>query len=74
LIALGNQEVNNLSRPYEGIAASYDGVSVADVHAALAYAFDNPDTLQEIEHRAHDAIEHIRKKRPVDPEEFAERA
>lgn len=58
----------------EAIAVGYDGVSVADVHIALAYAFDNPDGLREIERRAHDAIEHIREERPVDPEEFVEHA
>ena len=58
----------------EAIAAEYDGVSAADVHAALAYAFDNPETLREIERRARDAIEGVREERPVDPEEFIERA
>lgn len=54
----------------EEIAAGYDGISVADVHAALAYAFDNPTELREVERRSHDAVEHIREERPVDPEEF----
>ncbi len=58
----------------EAIAAGYDGVSVADVHAALAYVFDNPEEIREIEHRALESVEHIREERPVDPEEFAERA
>ncbi|HET7323795.1 MAG TPA: DUF433 domain-containing protein [Halococcus sp.] len=58
----------------EEIAAGYDSVSVADVHVALAYVFDNPEELREIERRARNAVEHIREERPVDPEEFAERA
>ena len=57
----------------EAIAAGYDGVSVADVHAALAYVFDNPEELREVERRAHEAVERIREERPVDPEEFTER-
>ena len=42
--------VAHIHRRYEGgetpeaIAAGYGGVSVADVHAALAYAFDDPET------------------------------
>ena len=72
--------VAHIHRRYEGgetpeaIAAGYGGVSVADVHAALAYAFDNPEILREIERRARDAIEGVREERPVDPEEFIERA
>jgi uncharacterized protein (DUF433 family) len=34
----------------EAIATSYD-ISVADVHAALAYAFNNPDEMRAIEAR-----------------------
>lgn len=34
----------------EEIAASYD-ISVAEVHAALAYAFNNPDEMREVEAR-----------------------
>lgn len=34
----------------EAIAASYE-ISVADVHAALAYAFSNPDEMRAIEAR-----------------------
>lgn len=34
----------------ESIATSYD-LSVAEVHAALAYAFDNLDEIREIESR-----------------------
>lgn len=58
----------------EEIAAGYDGVTVADIHAALAYTFDNPEELRAIEKRDRDAIERIREERPVDPEEFMERA
>jgi uncharacterized protein (DUF433 family) len=57
----------------EEIAASYDDVSVADVHTALAYAFDNPGTLRAIEARSREMTERIREDRPVDPEEFLER-
>lgn len=58
----------------EEIAADYDGVSVADVHNALAYAFDDPDEMRAIEERAREALDRVRKERPVDPEEFTERA
>jgi len=34
----------------EAIATSYD-ISVAEIHAALAYAFSNPDEMREIEAR-----------------------
>jgi hypothetical protein len=34
----------------EAIATSYD-ISVAEVHAALAYAFSNPEEMREIEAR-----------------------
>ncbi|MFD1570446.1 DUF433 domain-containing protein [Halorubrum laminariae] len=34
----------------EAIASSYD-ISVAEVHAALAYAFSNPEEMREIEAR-----------------------
>lgn len=34
----------------EEIAASY-GISIAEVHTALAYAFSNPDELRAIEKR-----------------------
>lgn len=34
----------------EAIATSYD-ISVAEVHAALAYAFSNPEEIREIEAR-----------------------
>lgn len=58
----------------EEIAASYDDVSVADVHSALAYAFDNPETLRAIAERDRRTIEGVREARPVDPEVFLERA
>ncbi|WP_256687165.1 DUF433 domain-containing protein [Halococcus qingdaonensis] len=58
----------------EEIAAGYDGISVADVHAALAYAFDNPETLREIDREARVAVDRIRDERPVDPDEIIERA
>ena len=34
----------------EEIATSYD-ISIAEVHAALAYAFSNPDEMRDIEAR-----------------------
>lgn len=37
----------------ESIASSLD-ISVADVHAALAYAFTNPEAMREIEARNQD--------------------
>jgi uncharacterized protein (DUF433 family) len=58
----------------EAIAAGYDGVTVADIHAALAYAFDHPEEIRAVERRAQEAIERIREKRSIDPEEFKERA
>jgi uncharacterized protein (DUF433 family) len=58
----------------EEIAAGYDSVTVADVHAALAYAFDHPEEIRAIERRGQEAIERLREDRPVDPEEFKERA
>lgn len=58
----------------EEIAASYDDVSVADVHAALAYAFDNPQQLREMNRRDRETIDRIRENRSVDPKEFLEHA
>ena len=58
----------------EEIAADYDGVSVADVHGALAYAFDNPEEMRTLEQAGQEAIERIREGRPVDPAESTERA
>lgn len=57
----------------EAIAADYDGVSVADVHHALAYAFDHPDEMRTIQERARETVEGVRDKRTVDPEELTER-
>lgn len=67
-------------RRYEGgdspevIAADYDGVSVADVHHALAYAFDNPEEVRMLEEEDREAVERIRRDRPLDPTESRERA
>jgi len=58
----------------EEIASRYDGVSLADVHAALAYAFDNPSLVRDLEAENRDVIERIRRERPVDPEEFTQEA
>ena len=72
--------VVHVYRRYEGgeapeeIAASYDDVTVADVHAALAYAFDHPEELRAIESRASEVVERIREERPLNPAEFKERA
>lgn len=49
----------------EEIAASYDDVSVADVHTALAYAFDNPEPLRAIAERDRETIEDVRNGRSV---------
>lgn len=56
----------------EEIAADYEGVTVADVHHALAYAFDHPDEMRAIEKRARETVEEIRETRAVDPEELTE--
>lgn len=40
----------------ETIASSY-GISIAEVHAALAYAFDNPDEMRDIEERNRELYE-----------------
>ena len=58
----------------ESIASDYDGISVADVHTALAFAFDNPETIRAIEAEERDAIEDIRERRTIDPDEFKQRA
>ena len=57
----------------EDIAGNYDEVSVADVHNALAYVFDNPDEIRALEAEEREAIDRIRDARPVDPEEFETR-
>lgn len=72
--------VIHVYRRYEGgdapeeIAADYEGVSVADVHHALAYAFDNPEEIRALEAEDRDAVERIRSDRPLDPAESRERA
>jgi uncharacterized protein (DUF433 family) len=66
------RQYQNGSSP-EDIASNYDGVSVADVHNALAFVFDNPKQIRDIEATAQAAVEEIREQRPVDPEEFAQR-
>lgn len=57
----------------ESIASNHDDVSVADVHAALAFVFDNPEQLRQTEREKQDVVEHIRDQRPVDPDEFKQR-
>lgn len=54
----------------EAIASNYDDVSVADVHNALAFVFDNPDLIRSLEEVEQQTIEQIREQRPVDPDEF----
>lgn len=54
----------------EAIASNYDGVSVADVHNALAFVFDNPDLIRSQEATEQEAIAEIREQRSVDPDEF----
>jgi uncharacterized protein (DUF433 family) len=58
----------------EAIASNYEDVSVADVHSALAFVFDNPDRIRSLERAEREAVERIREERPVDPEEFTKRA
>jgi len=58
----------------EAIASNYDGISVADVHNALAFVFDNPDRIRSLDASEREAVERIREERPVDPEEFKKRA
>lgn len=57
----------------EEIAADYDGVTVADVHRALAYAFDNPDVIRELAANDREAVERIRAARGLEPTERTER-
>lgn len=57
----------------EEIASGYGDVTVADVHNALAYAFENPDEMRAIERHTRNAIERIREQRPVTPEKFQKR-
>lgn len=58
----------------ETIASNYGGVSVADVHNALAFVFDNPDRVRSLERSEREAVERIRAERPVDPEAVEKRA
>lgn len=51
----------------EAIATGYD-ISIAEVHAALAYAFNNPDEMREIEARSRDASERSSSNRIVPDE------
>lgn len=53
----------------EEIAASYD-ISIAEVHAALAYAFSNSEEMHEIEKRNRELYEQDASNRVV-PEENA---
>jgi len=68
--------VTHIYRQYQGgtspeaIASNYDDVSVADVHNALAFVFDNPELIRDQETAEQEAIERIRERRPVDPDEF----
>lgn len=48
----------------EQIAANYEGVTVSDVHVALAYAFDNPEEMRQIEEDERKVLEKIRNQRP----------
>lgn len=52
----------------EEIAASYE-ISVAEVHAALAYAFSNQEEMREIEARNRDLYEEDTENRIV-PDDF----
>jgi uncharacterized protein (DUF433 family) len=54
-------------RSPEAIADSY-GLSVAEGHAALAYAFNNPDTIRAIESRRREADARTTEER-VRPED-----
>lgn len=48
----------------EAIASSYE-ISVAEVHAALAYAFDNPGEMRDIEARNRELYEDVPANRVV---------
>ena len=54
----------------EAIASNYDDISVADIHAALAFVFDNPELIRQIERETQEVVAQIRDQRPVDPDEF----
>lgn len=49
------------------IAADYD-IGLADVFAALAYYYDNPSVMGEVERRREDFVEGI-SRRPAEPTE-----
>ncbi|MFC4986304.1 DUF433 domain-containing protein [Saliphagus infecundisoli] len=51
----------------EQIAANYEGVTVADVHVALAYAFDNSEEIRQIEEQEREVLKTIRDQRPEKP-------
>jgi uncharacterized protein (DUF433 family) len=55
----------------ETIASNYDDISVADIHTALAFAFDNPAIIRQLRDQKRATIEKIREQRPVDPDEHA---
>ena len=59
--------VDNDETPEE-IATSY-GISVAEVHAALAYAFSNPDEIRDIEAR-NDTLAEEHKSHRLSPDEL----
>jgi uncharacterized protein (DUF433 family) len=58
----------------EVIASKYEDISVADVHAALAHVFDNPDLIRTLQDERQDVIDEIREERPVDPDDYKKRA
>lgn len=49
------------------IAADYD-LDLADVYGALAYYYDNPDEMDEIERRREAFVEDLESGRPDAPE------
>jgi len=57
----------------EAIASKYE-LSVADIHHALAYVFDNPERIQQLQDEREETIDEIREKRPVDPDEYKKSA
>lgn len=58
----------------EAIASNYDDVSVADVHTALAFVFDNPELIRRMERETRDVVARIRDRRPVDPDDFKQQS
>ena len=63
------RQYQNGSSPEE-IASRYDDVSVGDTHRALAYLFDHPEVIREMDDVEQQVVRAIRENRPVDPEEF----